>query len=202
LNDACINRAIIRLKRRDIGGLEILVRRYQVRAVRAAYLITGDQSEAEDIVQMAFLQVSAKINQYDEGRPFEPWFMRIVANYALQAARKSYRYMSLDAPLSTDPAQTFADLIADDGLLPSEIHEQDELRTVIRAALDALPPDQRAAVVMRYYLDMSEQQMMESASVPRGTIKWRLHEARRHLRMLLPAHLDPTIVQEEDTAHE
>lgn len=72
MNDACINRAIIRLKRRDIGGLEILVRRYQVRAVRAAYLITGDQSEAEDIVQMAFLQVSAKINQYDQGLPFEP----------------------------------------------------------------------------------------------------------------------------------
>ncbi len=202
MNDACINRAITRLKRRDIGGLEILVRRYQVRAVRAAYLITGDQSEAEDIVQMAFLQVSAKINQYGEGRPFEPWFMRIVTNYALQAARKSYRYVSLDAPLSTDPAQTLADLIADDVLLPSEIYEQDELRTVIRAALDALPPDQRAAVVMRYYLDMSEQQMMESASVPRGTIKWRLHEARRHLRMLLPSHLDPTIVKEEDTVRE
>lgn len=202
MNDACINRAIARLKQRDIGGLEILVRRYQVRAVRAAYLITGDHSEAEDIVQTAFLQVCAKINQYDEGRPFEPWFMRIVVNYALQAARKSYRYMSLDAPLSTDPTQTLVDLIADDGLLPSESHEQGEMRTAIRAALDLLPPDQRAAVVMRYYLDMSEQQMMKSASVPRGTIKWRLHEARRHLRMLLPAHLNPMIINEEDTARE
>jgi RNA polymerase sigma-70 factor (ECF subfamily) len=202
LNDACISRAIAQLKRRDIGGLEILVRRYQVRAVRTAYLITGDQSEAEDIVQMAFLQVSAKINQYDEARPFEAWFMRIVVNYALQAARKSYRYTSLDAPLSNDPTQTLADLIADDGLLPSEIHEQDELRTAIRAALDVLSPDQRATVVMRYYLDMSEQQMMDTASVPRGTIKWRLHEARRHLRMLLPAHLNPMIINEEDTARE
>jgi RNA polymerase sigma-70 factor (ECF subfamily) len=202
LNEACISRAIAQLKRRDIGGLEILVRLYQVRAVRAAYLITGDQSEAEDIVQSAFLQVSAKIDQYDENRPFEPWFMRIVVNYALQTARKSYRQTSLDAPLSTDPAQTLADLIADDGLLPSEIHEQDDLRTVIRAALDALPPDQRAAVVMRYYLDMSVHQMMESASVPRGTIKWRLHQARRQLRMLLPAHLNPMSLNEEDTAHE
>lgn len=86
MNDAGVNRAIAQLKRRDIGGLETLVRRYQVRAVRIAYLITDDQSEAEDIVQMAFLQMSAKIDQYDEMRPFEPWFMRIFINHSTQVA--------------------------------------------------------------------------------------------------------------------
>jgi DNA-directed RNA polymerase specialized sigma24 family protein len=48
-----------------------------------------------------------------------------------------------------------------------------------------LAPEQRAAVVMRYYLDMSETEMVETTNAPRGTIKWRLHTAREQLRRLL-----------------
>jgi len=62
--------AIARLKRGDISGLEALVRKYQVQAVRAAYLITHDRGLAEDIVQAAFLRAYERIGQFDAGRPF------------------------------------------------------------------------------------------------------------------------------------
>jgi RNA polymerase sigma-70 factor, ECF subfamily len=185
LNDVHVRQAIARLKRHDIAGLEILVYLYQVKAVRAAFLIMSDASQAEDIAQMAFLHMAEKIDQYDEQRPFEPWFMRIVVNFALQALRQPFHELSLDMTLSPDTTTTLTDVLADDTLLLDEQIENRELSEAIRQALNALPPLQRAAIVMRYYLDMSEQDMVEALHLPKGTIKWRLHTARQQLRHLL-----------------
>ena len=83
--------AIRRLKSGDIGGLEILVTLYQVRAVRTAFLITHDAAQAEDAVQEAFLQIYRSIRHYDQDRPFAAWFMRSVVNAAVKAAQKAAR---------------------------------------------------------------------------------------------------------------
>ncbi|MBU4225438.1 MAG: hypothetical protein KKC71_06415 [Chloroflexi bacterium] len=66
------SQAIQRLKRGDIGGLEFLVHRYQLKAVRTAYLITRDPQTAEDVVQDTFLQSYRSIARFDGTRPFEP----------------------------------------------------------------------------------------------------------------------------------
>jgi RNA polymerase sigma-70 factor, ECF subfamily len=63
-------RAIQRLKAGDIGGLEILVTLYQVRAVRTAFLITRDAAQAEDSVQDAFIQIYRSFRHFDQDRPF------------------------------------------------------------------------------------------------------------------------------------
>lgn len=202
MNDPLVDRAIKQLKQQDIDGLEMLVKTYQVRAVKVAYLIVGDQAEAEDVVQRAFLQVHAKIEQYDNQRLFEPWFMRIVANFALQVVRKPRRETSLDAPMFEDTVRSLADLLPDNSALPDEVYEQNELREKVRIMLDALPPDQRAAIIMRYYLGMTEKDMAESINVPQGTVKWRLHEGRRRLRRLLEGPFRYTVLPEEDTTHE
>lgn len=79
--------AITRIKQGDLNGLESLVERYQARAVHAAYLIVFDQALAEDIVQTAFVKVAERIHQFDETRPFEPWFYRIAVDDAIKAGR-------------------------------------------------------------------------------------------------------------------
>ena len=83
--------AIVALRRGDIKGLELLFRLHQLRAIRTAYLITGDQQTAEDVVADAFLTVYERIRQFDERRPFEPWFYRIVVNGALVVVRRVTR---------------------------------------------------------------------------------------------------------------
>ena len=98
--------AIQRLKRGDIGGLHVLVDRYQVRAARAAYLITQDTAMAEDIMQNAFLRVYDRIDQFDLTRPFEPWLMRIVINLALQTIGSQRRLVDLDALFCPIPLRT------------------------------------------------------------------------------------------------
>jgi RNA polymerase sigma-70 factor (ECF subfamily) len=176
--------AIARLKRGDIGGLEALVRKYQVQAVRTAYLITRDRALAEDIVQAAFLRAYERIGQFDAGRPFGPWFLRSVVNDAVKAAIRRKRQVPLE--VSSEGEETsLADLLADPAPGPDDLVEAAEIRRIVWNALGKLPPAQRAAIVLRYYLDLSGAEMADELACPPGTVKWRLHAARKRLRMLL-----------------
>ena len=171
-------RAIGRLKEGDPGGLELLVRAHQVRAVRAAYLICRDRPLAEDVVQGAFVKAYEKIGTFDEGRPFGPWFTRMVVNDAIKAASRRERATRYEGA-SPDA------LLEDPGTSPHELLEEAEERRRVWTALAKLPPAQRAAIVQRYYLGMSEAEMAGSEDSPPGTIKWRLHAARKRLSNLL-----------------
>lgn len=171
--------AIRRLKRGDIGGLEILVSRYQAKAVRVAFLITHDEALAEDVVQETFVRLYRRIGQFDSTRPFEPYLLRSVANAALNAARKSDRQVSLDG----DPEQVER-LLSQAASLESEV-EYRQLKQQIVQALSRLEPRQRAVVVQRYYLEMSEKEMAAALDAPPGTVKWLLNTARTRLRDLL-----------------
>jgi RNA polymerase sigma-70 factor (ECF subfamily) len=176
--------AIARLQRGDIGGLELLVRRYQVRAVRAAYLIVRDRHLAEDTVQAAFIRAYERIHQFDPARPFGPWFLRSVVNDAIKAAGRRERLVPLES-LVDDREDTLGDLLTDPDLGPEGLAEQGESREAIWAALGELSPAQRAVIVQRYYLDLSEAEMAGALDCPPGTVKWRLHAARTRLRLLL-----------------
>ena len=173
-------RAIERLKQGDIGGLEALVRSHQTRAVRAAYLVCRDRALAEDVVQAAFVRAYEKIARFDPERPFGPWFMKVVVNDAIKIASRRERTVRFQQS-EEDPVT----LLVDPETGPHVLAEETEERQRVWAALEKLPPAQRAAVVQRYYLGMSEAEMSESVSSPPGTIKWRLHAARKRLSKLL-----------------
>lgn len=189
--------AIARLKHGDINGLETLVKTYQVQAVRAAYLVTRDRAQAEDIVQAAFLRIYQRFEQFDIHRSFAPWFMRIVVNDALKLVTRQ-RQISLEANRVEDEL-SLENLLPDSGPTPLDMAEDAEIREAVWAALGNLSPEQRAAIVLRYYLDLSEREMAEVLTLPRGTIKWRLHAARERLRTLLRP-LQDTEVEAYDEA--
>jgi RNA polymerase sigma-70 factor (ECF subfamily) len=186
--------AIARLKRGDISGLEGLVAVYQVQAVRAADLVTRDLGLAEDIVQSAFLRVYERIGQYDSSRPFAPWFLRSVINDAIKVSTRG-RHVSLDelSPLEGPLLRSYSEGV-DLGSLVVEAETND----AIWEALGKLPPHQRAVLVLRYYLDLGEAEMSARLDVPAGTIKSRLHTARKHLRAVLPSWLTPPGSGEEN----
>jgi RNA polymerase sigma-70 factor, ECF subfamily len=176
--------AISRLKQGDLTGLESLVNRYQVQAVHAAYLILYDRALAEDIVRTAFLKVAERVRQFDEERPFGPWFFRIVANDALKAAKHQQRTISLEEGLDESTGH-FAQWLVDPESHPERLVEEKEMRQMILEAIQSLPPEQRMVVVMRYFLDTSEVDMSTKMDRPLSTIKWWLREARKHLRNLV-----------------
>lgn len=176
--------AVARLRRGDLNGLEPLVRAHQLRALRAATLIVRDRALAEDLVQAAFVRAAERIAQLEAGRPFGPWFLRSVVNDALKAAARRERTVSLDRALVED-ALTLGDLLPDPAPGPHAVAEAAETQRAVWEALGALSPRQRAAVVQRYYLDLSEAEMAAEWGAAPGTVKWHLHQARERLRLLL-----------------
>lgn len=178
--------AIALLKKGNIIGLKTLVQDYQVKAVRTAYFIIQDKRLAEEVVQEAFLRVYERIKQFDEKRPFSPWFFRIVTNLAIKAAKKEVRVFSLDNSIK-DTEETILELIPDKLPKLDDTIAMHQLQNEVRQALDKLTPKQRSVIGMRYYLDMSEAEMSDKLNIAPGTIKWHLHAARERLRTLLTA---------------
>jgi RNA polymerase sigma-70 factor (ECF subfamily) len=173
--------AIARLKQGDLNGLEFLVQRYQVQAIHSAYLILGEHPLAEDVVQTAFLKIARKINQFDSQYPFRPWFLRTVVNDAIKAAKREQKSIFLEEPAD----EAVSDWLIDKAPRPEELAEAGDLRRKVWTALQRLPPEQRAVIVQRHFLEMSEAEMVEKLQRPASTIKWWLHKARKNLKTLL-----------------
>ena len=176
--------AITRLRQGDISGLETLVRVYQVRAIRAAYLIVRDRSHAEDIVQAAFLRAYDRIAQFDTNRAFGPWFLKSVINDSVKAVTRRKIHVSIERDLENGEI-VLASQLTDSTSEPQELLESNDIRHAVWEALDKLTPAQRGAIVMRYFLDFSEAEMVQKMKRPAGTVKWLLYAARKHLRALL-----------------
>ncbi len=182
--------AISRLRRGDIGGLEVLVRRYQTEATQIAQVITRDRALAEDVVQSAFVRVYERIEQFDCDRPFAPWFFRIISNDAIKAAQRSRLHVSSDSRSTA--------LIEDPALNPEEIVIILQQVDSISEALQRLSPAQRSVIVSRYYLGLNDREIAQSFRGAPGTIRVHLHAARKRLRQILSqsdAPLTSTVAQ-------
>lgn len=171
--------AIRCLKSGESEALQILVMRYEKKAIHVAYLITHDESLARDVVQDVFLRVYRTISRFDETRRFEPYLLQSVVNASLNAVKKEAKQVSLDDDLSK-----IESLLSKAASAESEV-EGRQFKVEIFESLSKLNPRQRAVVVQRYYLEMSEKEMSASLGVPTGTVKWLLNEARSKLRNLL-----------------
>jgi RNA polymerase sigma-70 factor (ECF subfamily) len=173
--------AVARIKQGDIGGLEVLVHRYQRQALRTAYLVCLDRELAQDIAQDAFVCAYECIQQFDSQREFAPWFLRIVANQALMAVRRQQH-----VPLDEEVAEA---TWPDESPSPEQLLVAAETSEAVWATLSRLAPQQRSAIVLRYYVGLNQAEMCHVLRAPPGTIKRRLHDARRRLHNLLPASL-------------
>jgi RNA polymerase sigma-70 factor (ECF subfamily) len=179
--------AIRRLKHKDISGLETLINRYQHKAVRMAFLVTHNEPMAEDVVQDSFVRFYERAHHFDESRPFEPYFMGSVLHTALNAIKREKRFTNLSS--EDDPTRVME--LLDRSLLVEDQIQISQLKREVLEALGKLSPRQRAVIVQRYYLEMSEKEMSEALDITPGTIKWMLNAARQKLRALLSSERMP-----------
>lgn len=173
-------KAIEQLKQGHIKGLESLVQLHQLRAIRTAYAITNSREMAEDVVADAFLIVYDHIGQFDSSRPFIPWFYRIVVNRAIKAVKEVKR-----RGMKGGVVQEILEQRPDTEPGPEEEAVLMETRKILNIIVQTLPPKQRATLVLRYYLQMTEAEIAQTLECPLGTVKWRLYTARRKLRQAL-----------------
>jgi RNA polymerase sigma-70 factor (ECF subfamily) len=159
----------------DLAAYEALVRAHTAVAHRAAAALAGP-SDADDIVQEAFVKAYRALGRFREESDFRPWLLRIVTNEAHNARRAAGRRAALAdrshrlaaVPTTADSAET-ATLAA-------------QRRDALLRAVDALPERLRTVVVCRYLLDLSEAETCAVLGIRKGTAKSRLFRGLAKLR--------------------
>lgn len=144
-------------------------------AFSVAYRILENRTDAQDLVQEAFLTALDRIDTFDTGRPFGPWFYRILWNRGLNAREARSRRQGDPLP----------DGVSGDGAVPAAAAGRSELRGRIQRALESLTPRQRDIVKLADLEGFSSGEIAEMLELAAGTVRWHLHEARRALREAL-----------------
>ncbi len=157
---------------------EEIVRTHSGRVYRLAYRLTGNTQDAEDLTQEVFVRVFRSLSRYTPGT-FEGWLHRITTNLFLDMARRRQRIRF--EGLGDDAAQR----LHGPGPTPAEAFEERHLDADVYAALQALPPEYRAAVVLCDIEGLSYEEIAATLGVKLGTVRSRIHRGRAHLRAAL-----------------
>jgi RNA polymerase sigma-70 factor, ECF subfamily len=166
---------VTRVRRGDMEAYGELVGCHMRRAFSIANSILRHREDAEDIVQEAFIRALERIEQLEAGRPFHPWFYRIVVNRAISYHRaRSLR--------TTDP---LPDDLRALGPSPDREAERSELRARLLHAVDELPEPQRAIVLLADVEELTSTEIGAILEMQPGTVRYHLHLGRRALRAAL-----------------
>ena len=161
-----------------------IVREHSVRVYRLAYRLTGNRADAEDLMQETFVRVFRSLGSYRPGT-FEGWLHRITTNLFLDLARRRGRIRFELMGDTSDLHPVGSELSS-----PERGFEHRNLDLDVQAALNALPPGSRAAVVLCDIEGLSYEEIAETLGIKTGTVRSRIHRARARLRDSL-AHRAP-----------
>ena len=158
----------------DQEAFACLVEAYQTAVYNLAYRMLGNAVEAEDAAQETFLRAYTRLDTYDSDRKFSSWLLAIASNYCIDRVRqRRFRWLSLDELPSWRWLASSSQ--------PEEAVIRCEERDEVRQLLDQLPPHYRATVILRYWYDLSYQEIAEAMETTESAVKSTLYRARRML---------------------
>ncbi|WP_285698569.1 RNA polymerase sigma factor SigE [Actinomadura sp. NBRC 104412] len=155
-----------------------VVREHSGRVYRLAYRLTGNQHDAEDLTQEVFVRVFRSLSNYTPGT-FEGWLHRITTNLFLDMARRRQRIRF--EGLGDDAAERLQGREP----TPAQAFDDRNFDADVQAALDALAPEYRAAVVLCDIEGLSYEEISATLGVKLGTVRSRIHRGRAQLRAAL-----------------
>jgi RNA polymerase sigma-70 factor (ECF subfamily) len=145
-------------------------------AFRVAYAVLHDAGEAEEASQDAFVKAYRALGRFRRGSPFRPWLLRIVGNEARNRVRARSRREGLVRRVAGTDVSGGAAPPPEAAVLESE--QRDELV----AAIAALAPDERLAVIGRFFLGLTDEEAAAVLGIRRGAVKMRVFRALERLR--------------------
>ncbi|MDK1029005.1 MAG: sigma-70 family RNA polymerase sigma factor [Anaerolineae bacterium] len=173
-------------QRGNLDSFNTLVLTYQDRLFSTALRITGDENQAADATQEAFLSAFRAIKSF-RGGSFKAWLLRTVTNACYDEMRRQKRRPTVPLEPETEGAEEMRSprWISDTSLKPEEEAERNDLEDAIQGCLDALPIEFRTVVVLADVQSMDYKEVAAVVRVPLGTIKSRLARGRLRLRKCL-----------------
>lgn len=171
------------------ASLDELFRRYRSVAYRVAHRLLGNEADALDAVQDAFIKVLVHLPSFQGRSSFKTWFLRVVSNAALDLGRQRSRRetLSLDG-MGSKFREECEPLLHPD---PARELERLDLRGKLHDALAQLPQAQRQTFVLHAEAELSYREVAESLGISIGTVMSRLYYARQRLRVLLEPAVKP-----------
>jgi RNA polymerase sigma-70 factor (ECF subfamily) len=151
-----------------------LVELYQNPIYNLCYRMLGDPGEAEDAAQEAFLRAYSQLHRYDPARPFKTWLFAIASHHCIDRLRRRHvTWLGIDEePVLAHPA------LLEPRPGPEQMAVRREEEATVQGALAELAPRDRSAIVMRYWYDMSYEEIARVTGSTASAVKSRLHRAR------------------------
>lgn len=171
---------IERIRGGEVALYEILMRRYNQRIYRIARSILRDASEAEDVMQEAYVRAYQHLNEFNGSAKFSTWLTKIAIYEALRRARRRGRLEELDSIQGTN--EQIMEKLAARAEDPERQAYDHELRRVLESAVDALPEGYRAVFILRAVEGLSVAETAACLNLGQETVKTRLYRARAVLR--------------------
>ena len=164
-------------RRGDQTAFGKLIEAYQRPVYNLAYRMLNNSGEAEEAAQEAFIRAYTRLHTYNPDHKFSTWMLSITSNYCIDLIRKRRALLlSIDEPLPPHPA-----LMSDGQKGPEAQMEKSEQQDMVQSLLQELPEDYRQTVVLRYWHEMSYEEIAEMMDTTVSAIKSRLFRARRQL---------------------
>lgn len=160
------------------SAFDQLVTRYAPQVIRAAWVIVGDQDDAEDIAQETFIAAYRNLATYQHDAPFGAWLRRIAINRAYDHVRRRQRQSRLVDEVSAQLPRS------EDDQAMRQAH-RDEESAEVRELIATLDETNRAIVTLRFLESMQIKEIAAALGMPEGTIKRRLHDVLKLLRARL-----------------
>lgn len=183
--DALINKRIKEVLKGDQNAFAEIVELFQDKLYRICYRMLGNQHEAEDIAQEAFVRAFINIHTFDTNRKFSTWLYRIGTNLCIDRIRKKKPDYYLDAEVAgTEGLNMYSQIASKDELPEQEVLKM-EMQDRVQYEISRLPDKYRAVIVLKYMEDLPLQEISEILEMPLGTVKTRIHRGREALRKQL-----------------
>jgi RNA polymerase sigma-70 factor, ECF subfamily len=158
----------------DLAAFDEIVLRYQQHAWKIAYRFLDDSMEAEDVAQEAFLKILQAAPRYRPTASFRTYLYRVLTRLCIDRARKKQPALADDLPE-----------VADSSTGPADQLMEREQGAQLRMALDSLPPNQKAAIILRHYEGLSYREIAQSLSVTPKAVESLISRARAALQSRL-----------------
>ncbi len=163
--------------RGDKAAFAPLMHRYTGAVFNVAYRMLGNAQDAEDAVQEIFLRAYARLSSFDQSRRFSTWLLTIASNYCVdRLRRRRFAWMTLDDVAYAVPTTRPG---------PERRALQREQQAAVQEALQLVPEQYRLVLILRYWNDLSYEEIMQVTGLSESTLKTRLHRARHMLAQRL-----------------
>ncbi len=178
-------KTIRRCKRGEEAAFAEILDRYRGAIYNLCYRMTRNAEDARDLGQEVFIKVFSLLDRFDENYAFSSWLFRIATNHCIDHLRRNrLRFLSLEGSVGQD-GEEYELQLPDAGPGPDAVLQRKQVLERLGEVINELPPHYKAITLLRHDQQLSYEEIAEILSLPLGTVKARIHRARRQIQQLL-----------------